>query len=104
MAQVYGPKVLLQLGAGQTPPGSFKAKKKNAGGSGVMNLLEGVIKDAEEVEAEATAAENKAQQAYETFAKDTNAMTADTARSMTALGEHLSYDEEKEVADEGDKR
>jgi len=104
MAEVYGKKVLLQLGVRQTPPGSFKAAKKNGGGTGVMYLLEGVIKDAEEVEADATEAENKAQQAYEQFAKDTNTMIAESTRQITNINQVLGKDEETEIADEGDKR
>jgi len=59
--------------SGQAPPPGFGgAYEKNAGATGVMMMIEGVIKEAETVEKEATAAEQEAQSAYEEFVTNTN--------------------------------
>jgi hypothetical protein len=54
------------------PPGFGGGYQKNAGASGVMMMIEGIIKEAETVEKEATAAEQEAQAAYEEFVVNTN--------------------------------
>jgi len=58
-----------QTHAGQTPPAGFK-KQSNKGG--IVGMVEGVIKDAQKLEAEAIRTEEEAQKAYEDFVKDTN--------------------------------
>jgi len=55
------------------PPGFGGGYQKNAGATGVMMMIEGIIKEAETVEKEATAAEQEAQAAYEEFVANTNA-------------------------------
>jgi len=55
------------------PPGFGGAYEKNAGATGVMMMIEGIIKEAETVEKEATAAEQEATTAYEEFVANTNA-------------------------------
>merc|ERR1719217_867593 len=82
----YAKKALLQekarratLAAGHKqapPPGFGGAYKKNSGATGVMMMIEGVIKESKTVETEATAAEQEAQAAYEGFNSDTNAAIA----------------------------
>jgi hypothetical protein len=58
---------------GQAPPPGFGgAYKKNAGATGVMMMLQGIIKESKTVEQEAMAGEQEAQAAYEAFVKDTN--------------------------------
>merc|ERR1719163_1086606 len=67
LAEFYNRKAaLLQRRGGQTPPGGFKEYKKNAGGGqgGAMFLLESIIKECGETEADATQAENSAQSDY----------------------------------------
>jgi len=54
------------------PPGFGGAYEKNAGATGVMMMIQGIIKEAETVEKEATAAEQEAQTAYEEFVTNTN--------------------------------
>merc|ERR1719443_1662983 len=107
LAEFYNKKAsFLQRRAAQTPPGAFKEYKKNAGGGqgGAMFLLESIIKECEETEADATQAENSAQGAYEDFVKETN-------NQIAAMQEQIANDEateakdtKKEVEDEGDKR
>merc|ERR550537_1317852 len=55
------------------PPGFGGAYKKNSGATGVMFMIEGIIKESKTIETEAAAAEQEATQAYEQFVKDTNA-------------------------------
>merc|ERR1719515_497906 len=69
-----------------------------------MFLLESIIKECQETEADATQAENSAQGAYEDFVKETN-------NQIGAMQEQIANDEaveakdtKKEVEDEGDKR
>jgi len=107
LAEFYNKKAaFLQQRAAQTPPGAFKEYKKNAGGGqgGAMFLLESIIKECQETEADATQAENSAQGAYEDFVKETN-------NQIAAMQEQIANDEaieakdtQKEVEDEGDKR
>jgi len=54
------------------PPGFGGGYQKNAGATGVMMMIEGIIKEAQTVEKEATAAEQEAQAAYEEFVTNTN--------------------------------
>lgn len=58
---------------GKAEPKGFKAYEKNAAGTGVISMLNQLITDARALEVESTAAERTAQEAYETFSKDTTA-------------------------------
>merc|ERR1719335_1732783 len=58
---------------GQAPPPGFKKYKKNAAAGGVMGMIQQIINDAKQMEAEALRSEDEAQKAYEDFVKDTNA-------------------------------
>jgi len=53
------------------PPG-FKKMESSAASGGVMGMMEGIIKEAKAMEAEALHGEETAQTAYEEFVKDTN--------------------------------
>merc|ERR1719207_335033 len=67
----------------QTPPGGGLAPvKKNAGAGPVMGMIEDIIEDSKELEAEAIAAEKQAQADYEKFVKDSNALIADLSTSV----------------------
>merc|ERR1712137_662721 len=59
--------------AGPPPPAGFETYKKNAASGGVMSMIEQIIDDAKAMEAEALRNEADAQQAYESFVKETNA-------------------------------
>merc|ERR1719213_526957 len=63
---------LVQEGGKQTPPGGFKAYKKNESSGGVMGMIQTIIDDAKLAENEAITAEADAQKSYESFVKDTN--------------------------------
>merc|ERR1719247_3955542 len=59
--------------AGPPPPAGFEEYKKNAAAGGVMGMIQQIINDAKQMEAEALRSEDEAQKAYEDFVKDTNA-------------------------------
>jgi len=69
-----------------------------------MGLLENIIAESKETEADALAAENEAQVAYESFVKDTNKEISAMASQITTDMEVEAEDEKKEVEDESDKR
>lgn len=104
MEAFYGKTAFLEANDAQTPPGSFGTMKKNGGGQGVIMLLENVIREAVDVEKDATEAENKAQAAYETFVADTNKMIEEASRQLTNLKETIGTDSKTEVEDKGDVR
>eukprot|EP00747_Dinoflagellata_sp_TGD_P136755 gnl/TRDRNA2_/TRDRNA2_175597_c0_seq16.p1 gnl/TRDRNA2_/TRDRNA2_175597_c0~~gnl/TRDRNA2_/TRDRNA2_175597_c0_seq16.p1 ORF type:complete len:416 (-),score=163.21 gnl/TRDRNA2_/TRDRNA2_175597_c0_seq16:49-1146(-) len=67
----------------QTPPGGgLKPMKKNAGASPVMGMIQDIIEDSKELEAEAVAGEKQAQADYEKFVKDSNALISDLSTSV----------------------
>jgi len=61
--------------------GSFQPYKKSEKSGGAMAMIENVIEDAKDLEAEAEAAEQDAQVAYETFISDSNASLEAYAKS-----------------------
>jgi DNA repair exonuclease SbcCD ATPase subunit len=71
LAEFYGA-ALLQ----QPAPAGFAGYKKSAAGGGVMGMLQGIIADAKNMEAEAERAEKEGQAAYEDFVKETDATIA----------------------------
>eukprot|EP00439_Symbiodinium_sp_Y106_P039359 s7302_g4.t2 len=58
----------------QEEPETFGGYKKNSANNGVMMMLQHLIADAKEMEAESTAAEREAQQDYEDFGKEIGSM------------------------------
>merc|ERR1719327_1140071 len=64
LPQVHAQKV-AQAQAQAPPPGFGGAYKKSQGATGVMMMIEGIIKESKTVEAEASAAEQESQTAYE---------------------------------------
>ena len=53
-------------------PANFKAYEKNQQSGGLMGMMQGIINDSKQAEAEAITAEEDSQKAYEIFVKDTN--------------------------------
>merc|ERR1712211_143903 len=74
----------------QSPPVQFKKYKKNAGSSGVMALLEQVITDSKNVEAEAVEGEAKAQKDYEDFVQTSNRVLSDLNGAVKMKSEMLA--------------
>merc|ERR1719453_1202036 len=97
----------------QTPPGGGLAPvKKNAGAGPVMGMIEDIIEDSKEIEAEAISGEKQAQADYEAFVKDSNALIADLSTTVEektkalaaanlelegATGDHESVSDELEA-------
>jgi len=65
-------------------PESFGDYKKSKGSNGVMLMLQQLIADAKEMEAESTYGERESQEDYEAFGKDT---AADIATKSTAMAD-----------------
>merc|ERR1719482_2285645 len=78
---VYEKAGLLQ--AGQAPPPGFGEYKKNENSGGVMKMIQEIIDDAKNMEAEAIRAEEDSQKSYEDFVKDSNASIQAKSKEMT---------------------
>jgi len=77
LKEFYEKKALLQEEAKENgeplaPPPAQGTYKPNAGGGGVMAMIEDVITESKEIETQAIADETSAQAAYEGFIKDSN--------------------------------
>jgi len=77
----------IQTSATDTDPGNgparFSEGGKNAGGSKIVGMIEGIINDSKALEADAIAAEQHSQTAYENFMKESN-------DSITKLSEAIA--------------
>jgi len=86
----YDKAALVQTGAsaqavsGQAPPPGFKSYEKNEKSGGVMGMMQGIIDDAKNMEAEAIRAEEDSQKAYEEFVMDANASVDEKTRSIVS--------------------
>lgn len=83
---------------------SFIQYKKNAGGSGVMAMIETIIDESAAVEAESTKAEVDAQAAYESFMKDSTAGNDAAAKDITNKSDELAKAEAAKVTAEDDAK
>merc|ERR550534_3474893 len=63
---------LTQKPAGPPPPSGFDSYKQSGGATGVLGMLQQILFDAKELEAEALHDEADAQKAYEGFVKESN--------------------------------
>merc|ERR1719160_2396806 len=80
-------------------PAEAKPYKKNAGASGVMAMIETIMDESKEVEAEALKAENEAQAAYESFVKDSNTAIKTASEDIANKTEELAkFDADKTTA------
>merc|ERR1719379_1720631 len=75
------------------PPPAFKAYKKNEGSSGVMTMIENVIKEAATSEAEAIKDEADSQAGYEEFIKNSNDAIAKANSEIVAKTEQKAETE-----------
>jgi len=71
---------------GQAPPPSFKPMEKNAGGGGVMGMIQQIINDAKGMEAAALHGEEDSQKGYERFVKNTNDAVEEKAKDLLNKG------------------
>merc|ERR1719265_1923569 len=72
LEEFYGKQALLQAPAGPPPPGGFEEYKKNEASGGVMGMMQSIVDEAKDMEAEAIRDEEDAQKAYEDFVKESN--------------------------------
>merc|ERR1719191_1528056 len=78
----YDAKAAALVQEGQEPPtqGTYK---KNAGSSGVMAMIETLVDESKQLEADAMKGETDAQAAYETFMKDSTAANDAATKDVT---------------------
>merc|ERR1719146_484946 len=79
--------------AAPPPPPAFKEYKKNEGSSGVMTMIENVIKEAATSEAEAIKDEADSQAGYEEFIKNSNAAIEKANNEIVAKTEQKAETE-----------
>jgi len=105
----YDKAALLQKRAGvknelqQAPPPGFAKQEKSAASGGVMGMMEGIIKEAKAMEAEAIHGEETAQTAYEEFVTDTNDSLEEKNKDITNKMEMKSKAESDKVQAEAEK-
>jgi hypothetical protein len=103
---VYAKKEFVQLKAkqepaGPPPPPGFKKYEKSGGAGGVMGMIEQIVRDAKQLEAEAIQAETDSQKAYESFVKDSNKSIEEKNRDITnKTEEKASKEADKTAAEE----
>merc|ERR1719161_3522013 len=89
-----------KLHDGQAPPPGFKKYEKSASSGGVMGMMEGIINDAKEMEAECIRAEGKAQKDFDNFLADTGKTIEDKQNEInTKSGDKAKAEEDKVQAD-----
>jgi len=103
MQAVYS-KAMIQTHQGPPPPPGFSTYSKNAGGSGVIALLQTLIGDAKKMEAETVQAEKDSQAAYETFVKNTNDDIAAKQRQIVDNTEDKAKTESDRTQAEADRQ
>merc|ERR1719217_833963 len=79
----YDKMALVQSGsvAGKQPA-NFKAYEKSSSSGGLLSMMQGIINDTKQLEAEAITAEEDAQKAYEIFTKDSNEAVTEKTKDM----------------------
>jgi hypothetical protein len=88
LSEFYGIQMLQQ-------PASAPELKKNAGGAKVTTMLETIIADAKDMEAEAQRAEEEGQAAYENYVKETQASVEEKNKDIGNKSETKAKTEEE---------
>merc|ERR1719443_1106219 len=103
--QSIGGNSLIQVNrrAGQTPP-AFEKHEKNAGGAGVITMLQGIIDESKAVEKDAQVAENDAQAAYEIFMADGHKQIESLQKAYNDDAEVIAKDKAEDVEDIADRK
>merc|ERR1719310_1822181 len=99
----YEKKGFLQVGEleGQTPPAA-KEYKESGGATAVIMMIEGIIKEAKDIETKALKEENEAQADYETFLADSDASLKAMATDITNKSESMAAADKEKVQAEAD--
>lgn len=90
----YEKKALLQASEEEVQTGAYK---KAAGASAVVMMLEGIIKEAKDIETKALADENDSQADYETFMADSDGALKSYATDITNKSEGLAQADKEHV-------
>merc|ERR1719379_1769028 len=94
----------IQTSATDTDPGNGPARfgkyEQNAGGKKVIAMIEDVIAESKATEAEAIAAEQDSQQAYENFMKDSNDSIIEYTKAITNMQADMGAAKEELVSSE----
>merc|ERR1719207_64344 len=85
----------------QTPPAA-KEYKKSGGATAVIMMIEGIIKEAKDIETKALKEENEAQADYETFLADSDASLKAMATDITNKSEAMAAADKEKVQAEAD--
>jgi len=85
--------------AAQPAEGTYK---KNAGAAGVLTMIETLIEESKEAEAEATKSESDSQAAYETYMKDSTAAVTALQKDVANKSESKAKADTSKVAAEED--
>merc|ERR1719324_2154185 len=80
----------------QAPPPGFAKQEKSAASGGVMGMMQGIIKEAEELEAEAVRNEEAAQKDFDDFKMETEeAIKQKTKESTTKESDKATAEQDK---------
>merc|ERR1719416_311512 len=96
--------LIQQEPVGPPPPPGFEEYKNNAASGGVMGMMQQIIRDAKNMEAEAIRAEEDAQKAYEDFVKDTNDSIEAKTKDIINKKDIKAKAEDEKVEAEKDKK
>merc|ERR550537_509300 len=100
LQQFYADKALIQKKSHtlhlkkQAPPVQVTEYKKSGGAAGVTVMLENLITETKQLEAEAVEGEKEAQAGYEQFMTESNALMVAKMESIVNLGKELASTEE----------
>jgi len=109
LATFYDKESLVQVGRSsarvtahnkQTPPVVQAEYKPSGGAGGVMSMIEKLIYDAKELEADAKKSEGEAQAAYETFIVDTSDSLQNLQSAVVTKSEEVSKAEKEKIETE----
>jgi len=104
LATFYDKLFLVQVGRhghkADVKQAGHKASGPSAGASGVMSMIEKLIYDAKELEADSKKSEGESQAAYETFVSETNAAVGEAQGVLTTKIEELAKSEKEKVETE----
>jgi len=97
----YAAKGLIQTAQAQSPPPQA-SYSKSAGSTGVMMMIESIIKESADVEKKALNAENESQKAYEEFIADSNASVAAATENINNKTGQMASAEKELIAAKDD--
>jgi len=108
LASFYKKKALIQAqqepgAAAPPPPAPMAEYKKSSGAGGVMQLIQNVIEEAQQGEAEAIKDEGDSQAAYEEFIKNSNSAIATATQMISTKSGEKAETEATKVQAEGDR-